>query len=78
MPKDCAQSRAPEPASLSALDSFSTGGPIDDIPSLLAGFDWEADVVRRQACAVAGTPRADSLFLSFRSRFVKMGEEVTG
>ena len=75
--KDSVQSRAPEPAALGAPDSFSTGGPLDEIPSLLAGFDSETEAVRQQARAFAATPRADSLFLSFRNRFLKVGEQIT-
>jgi len=77
VPKDTIQSRAPEPTALVAPDSFSTGGPLDAIPSLRAGFDWQAEAAREQARAVAATPKADSLFLSFRNRFLKMGEQVT-
>ena len=77
VPKDSVQSRAPEPAALGAPDSFSTGGPLDEIPSLLAGFDSEAEAARQQARAFAATPRADSLFLSFRNRFLKVGEQIT-
>src|SRR5256886_13126662 len=74
---DSVQSSAPVPAPLGAPDSLSTGGPLDEIPSLLAGFDSQAEAAREQARAVAATPRADSLFLSFRNRFLKMGEQVT-
>jgi len=77
VPKDSIQSRAPEPAALVAPDSFSTGGPLDEIPSLLAGFDSQAGAARQQARAVAATPAADSVFLSFRERFLKMGEQIT-
>ena len=77
VPKDSIQSRAPEPAALVAPDSFSTGGPLDEIPSLLAGFDSQAGAARQQARAVAATPTADSVFLSFRDRFLKMGEQIT-
>src|SRR5438552_10266681 len=77
VPQDAIQSRAPEPAPLSAPDSLSTGEPLDEIPSLLAGLDSEAETARLQARAVAATPRADSVFLSFRDRFLKMGEQIT-
>ncbi len=77
VPKDTIQSRAPEPAALVAPDSFSTGGPLDEIPSLLASFDSQAGAARQQARAVAATPTADSVFLSFRDRFLKMGEQIT-
>jgi len=68
--KDSIQSRAPEPAPVSAPDSLSTGEPLDEIPSLLAGLDSEAETARLQARTVAATPRADSVFLSFRDRFL--------
>src|SRR6266576_1773727 len=77
VPKDSVQSSAPLPVSLGAPDSLSTDGPLDEIPSLLAGFDSQAEAAREQARAVAATPRADSLFLSFRNRFLKVGEQVT-
>ena len=77
VPKDSVQSRAPEPAALGGPDSFSTGGPLDEIPSLLAGFDSQAEAARQQARAVAGTPTADSAFLNFRDRFLKVGEQIT-
>ena len=77
VPQDSIQSRAPEPAPLSAPDSLSTGEPLDEIPSLLAGLDSEAETARLQARTVAATPRADSVFLSFRDRFLRMGEQIT-
>src|SRR5438477_6053825 len=77
VPQDSIPSRAPEPPPLSAPDSLSTGEPLDEIPSLLAGLDSEAETARLQARAVAATPRADSVFLSFRDRFLKMGEQIT-
>ena len=77
VPKDSIQSRAPELAALGAPDSFSTGGPLDGIPSLLVGLDSQSEAARQQARAVAATPRADSFFLSFRNRFLKTGEHIT-
>src|SRR5438552_16618569 len=75
VPKDSVQSSAPLPVSLGAPDSLSTDGPLDEIPSLLAGFDSQAEAAREQARAVAATPRADSLFLTFRNPFLKLGNQ---
>ena len=75
--KGSVQSRAPEPVSLGAPDSFATGGPLDEIPSLLASSDSQAETARQQARAVAATPKADSLFLTFRNRFLQVGEQIT-
>src|SRR2546430_1537989 len=49
VPKDSVQSSAPLPVSLGAPDSLSTDGPLDEIPSLLAGFDSQAEAAREQA-----------------------------
>ncbi len=56
VPRDSVQSSASVPASLGAPDSLTTGGPLDEIPSLLAGFDSQAEAARQQARAVAATP----------------------
>src|SRR5256885_9696377 len=77
VPKDSIQGPAPEPAPLSAPDSLSTGEPLDEIPSLLAGLDSEAATARLQARAVAATPKADSVFLSFRDRFLRSEEHTS-
>ena len=76
-PKDSPQSQPSATTSLGAPVSLSTGGPLDEIPSLLVAFDSEAQAASRQARAVAGTAKADSLFLTFRNRFLKMAEQIT-
>src|SRR5438132_12663648 len=77
VPKDSVQSSAPLPVSLGSPDSLSTDGPLDEIPSLLAGFDSQAEAAREQARAVAATQRAESMFLSFRQLCLNVVEQVT-
>src|SRR2546430_11336593 len=67
---DSVQSSAPVPASLGAPDSLSTGGPLDENPSLLAGFDSQAEAAREQARAVAAGSEEHTSELQSQSKIV--------
>ena len=76
-PQDSVQVTGPAAVSAQPADSLRSGGPLDSIPALLAAADSQAEAARSQARPVAATPRADSLFLTFRNGYLRVAERIT-